>query len=284
MRAFAPIRLITAILILGIVLIPLPSLYAQDQNEPSLGDLARSLRKKPVVTETVIDNDNLPTVMDQAETQRMKGLSPTSLFSFAPVPNSIQISSPDVMCSLAFTGKNGSNDSDSLLAEDLPRSELAKLDGPATIDGDSLAVSVHNGSTWDVREVVIGLTIVRTANTGDSGARYREARIVPASSGVQRQAEPSMQKLPDVTMLLHVKGSALPSTTALFRTALSFALFPDQEWHWAIVRAKGIPLQAAPDGKALQLNSGVVQVPADVPLAERTAPLAIPAAAGPPAR
>ena len=43
----------------------------------------------------------------------------------------------------------------------MPRSELAKLDGPATIDGDSLQVSVRNGTLWDLREIVIGLTIVK---------------------------------------------------------------------------------------------------------------------------
>ena len=48
-------------------------------------------------------------------------------------------------------------------------------------------------------------------------------------------------------MLLHIKGSAAPSTTATFRTPLNFALFPDQEWHWAIVRAKGIPPQPPPE-------------------------------------
>ena len=54
------------------------------------------------------------------------------------------------------------------------------------------------------------------------------------------------QKQADTTILLRIKGSAAPSTTAIFRTSLNFALFPDQEWHWAIVKAKGIPPQAAP--------------------------------------
>ncbi len=44
-------------------------------------------------------------------------------------------------------------------------------------------------------------------------------------------------------MLLKVKGSAAPAATALFRAQLNFALFPDQEWHWAIVRARGVPPQ-----------------------------------------
>ena len=51
--------------------------------------------------------------------------------------------------------------SDPITLDELPRSEMAKLDGPATIDGDSLQVSMHNGTSWELREVVIGLTIVK---------------------------------------------------------------------------------------------------------------------------
>ncbi len=253
MQAFASNRLVTALLILlGIFFAPLASLQAQDRNEdqsePSLGDLARSLRRKPLVTETVIDNDNLSTVMDEAETQRMNGLSSSSIFSLTPVAKSFQISSPDVTCSLAFTGKNASSEPDSFLLEDLPRSELAKLDGPAAIDGDSLQVSMHNASAWDVREVVIGLTIVRHDNSLDAASPVFQPRIIPAITGSFPQPTPDeSQKPPDVTLLLHAKGSAAPSSTAVFRTALNFALFPDQEWHWAIVRAKGIPPLAPPE-------------------------------------
>ena len=69
-----------------------------------------------------------------------------------------------------------------------------------------------------------------------------------------------MQKQPDVTVLLRVKGSAPPSATALFRTQLNFALFPDQEWHWAIVRAKGVPPQIPPDAATMQLVQGAGQL------------------------
>jgi hypothetical protein len=247
MRAFAPNRLVTALLILLGIFFASLSLHAQDQSEPSLGDLARSLRKKPLVTETVIDNDNLSNVMDEVETQRMNGWSSSSssIFSLTPVAKSFQISSPDVTCSLAFSGKKDSSESDPFLLEDLPRSELAKLDGPATIDGDSLQVSMHNASAWDVREVVIGLTIVRHDDSADAASRATQPRIIPAATGsVAQQAPDASQKPPDVTLLLHAKGSAAPSSTAVFRTALNFALFPDQEWHWAIVRAKGIPPSA----------------------------------------
>jgi hypothetical protein len=72
------------------------------------------------------------------------------------------------------------------------------------------------------------------------------ARIVPAVAGSsERQVQDSSQKQPDVTLLLKVKGSAAPTATAIFRTSLNFAMFPDQEWHWAIVKAKGIPPQSS---------------------------------------
>jgi hypothetical protein len=119
---------------------------------------------------------------------------------------------------------------------------LAKLEGPATIDGDLLQVAIHNGTSWDLREVMIGLTIIRRPET--SVGYFGTARIVPAvAGGSEWQVQDSSQKQPDVTLLLKVKGSAAPTATAIFRTSLNFAMFPDQEWHWAIVKARGIPPQ-----------------------------------------
>lgn len=218
----------------------IPRLQAQeDSNDTPLGDVARSLRQKKAAPEGVIDNDNLPKVMESAESRRASGSSP--IFSLDPGGKTFRVSSPDVMCSLSFTAKTSALLSDPIMLDELPRDELAKLNGPATIDGDSLQVSVHNGSAWELREVVIGLTILRRPDPGET-AFYGRARIVPAVAGAAAQQTPeSAQKQPDVTLLLRVKGSAAPSTTAVFRTSLNFALFPDQEWHWAIVKAKGVP-------------------------------------------
>jgi len=100
----------------------------------------------------------------------------------------------------------------------------------------------------------------------DDTSYYGRARIVPAVAGASRPAQDSSQKLPDVTMLLRVKGSAPPSATALFRTQLNFALFPDQEWHWAIVRAKGMPPPPPPEAMTMMdPNPGPVQLPAVQP-------------------
>jgi hypothetical protein len=252
-----------ALLIAGILVLALPQrVRAQDDpNEAPLGDVARSFRKKVASPEEVIiDNDNFSKVVEDAESRRASGS--TMVFSLDPGAKNFQVSSPDVSCSFSFSAKTSSLLSDPIALDELPRSELAKLDGPATIDGDSLQVSMHNGTAWELREVVIGLTILRRPAAGDTTASYGTARIVPAvADGSAQPVQDSLQKQPDITVLLRVKGSAAPSTTALFRTQLNFALFPDQEWHWAIVRAKGVPPQP-PAETTTQLD----QVPGQLPV------------------
>ena len=237
-----------ALLLSGIFLWPARAVAQDTDTDAPLGDVARSFRKKPTPADAVIDNDNLSKAVDEAETRRASG---APVLSLASPDKSFRVSSPDVTCSLSFT-KTTSPFGDPLLLDDLPRAELAKLDGPATLDGDSLQVSMHNGTGWDLREIVIGLTIVRQSAPVEASSQS-QARIVPAAAGLpisaggSQSVPDSYQKQPDVTLLLHVKGSAAPSTTAIFRTPLNFALFPDQEWHWAIVRAKGIPPQPSPE-------------------------------------
>lgn len=245
-----------SLLVVGMIVLSVPYVVcAQDDgNETPLGDVARSYRKKAEPSETVIDNDNLPKVVENAEKHRASGS--TMVFSFDAGAKSFHVSSPDVSCSLSFSAKTSSLLSDPISLDELPRDELAKLDGPATIDGDSLQVSVHNGTQWELREVMIGLTIIRRPGPGSASTYYGGARIVPAAAGAPGPAQDSSQKQPDITILLKVKGSAAPSSTALFRTQLNFALFPDQEWHWAIVRAKGVPPQTSPEA----LNAAQSQI------------------------
>jgi hypothetical protein len=239
-----PITIRAMVLLLaGILLLALPQLVSaqEDANDAPLGDVARSFRKKttPSPSELVIDNDNFSKVVEDAESRRKAGT--TMVFSLDPGAKDFHVSSPDVSCSFSFSAKTSSLLSDPVMLDELPPGEIAKLEGPATIDGDSLQVSMHNGTSWDLREIVIGLTILRRPEV-DAASSHNGARLVPAvASGPAPQSQDSFQKQPDVTVLLRVKGSAAPSATALFRTQLNFALFPDQEWHWAIVKAKGVP-------------------------------------------
>ena len=244
--------------------LPLRVSAQDDANDTPLGDVARSFRKTTPSSEVVIDNDNFSKVVRDAETRRATGS--TMVFSLDPSGKSLHLSSSDVSCSLTFSAKTSSLLADPIMLDELPRSELAKLDGPATIEGDSLEVSVHNGTLWELREVVIGLTIVRSPDPDDAASYTGKARIVPAVASVSSHpVQDSSKKLPDVTMLLRVKGSAAPSGTALFRTQLNFALFPDQEWHWAIVRAKGVPPPAPPEATTAMQSAPAVEQPPTLP-------------------
>jgi hypothetical protein len=98
-----------------------------------------------------------------------------------------------------------------------------------------LQVSIYNGTAWDLKELTVGLTIVRPA--GSITERYGAAKLLPA---VEAAATPD-EKRSDMTMLYHLKGAAAPFATTIFEQTLGADLAPDQEWHWAIVQAQGIP-------------------------------------------
>ena len=210
--------------------------YGQSDEMP-LGDVARTFRKSQVPPRTVIDNDNLPDVMEEGESR--KWATATLRLSLDQAALQMVNASPDVTCALAFNGQ-----SDPLAEakpQTLPESELAKLDGPAVLVGDALQVSVYNGSAWDVREITVGLTIVKKQGA-PATAHYAAMKLIPASLNQSVPAE----KHADSTVLYHLKGSAAPLTTTLFKEALTGPLAPDQEWHWAILQAKGLPPAPAP--------------------------------------
>jgi hypothetical protein len=207
---------------------------AQDA-EPSLGDVARNLRKekgKPVSQQPVIDNDNFTQMLTEAESRK---LASGMLFSFDSTGRNFSVSSPDVTCSLSFSANSTALLTNAYAPQDLPEIELAKIDGPATIQGDSLQLSVYNGSGWSLKEITIGLTLVR--HTSVTSQYAGNARLLPASAVETSVSE----KRSDVTVLYHLKGTAPPSSTTVFRETVGMPPAPDQEWHWAIVQAKGIP-------------------------------------------
>jgi hypothetical protein len=231
------------------------SAWAQSEDAPvPLGDLARSLRKKKQETQPpqsqpdakparpLIDNDNFTQVLDEA--QALHITHGNFLYTFDGAGRTFQVTSPDVSCSLSFNSHAASLLSRPFLQMDLPEEELRKLDGPATINEDGLQVSVFNGTQWRVEEITVGLTIVRQPSP--TAGYYGNGRLRPAAS----QTTIVAQKPADVTTLYHLKASALPSATTLFKAPLSASLAPDQEWHWAIVQAKGFPPK--PENSALK--------------------------------
>jgi hypothetical protein len=212
-------------------------LVAQDPSEPSLGDVARQLRREKEEKEkrasehAVIDNENMDQLMKELQTKRFN--STTLMFSLDKGGQNFKVSAPDVSCNLSFSGKAASLVTDPFVIRSVPGTEVAKLDGPAVIQGNTLQVSFFNGSDWNIKELVVGLTLLRTS----APKVYGPAFLKPASDSVVELS----QKRADQTVIYRLKGSAAPQSTTVFTAELASELDPEQEWHWAIVGAKGVP-------------------------------------------
>ena len=221
------------------------------QDDIPLGDLAREFRnsKSPAQSD-VIDNDNFSLMMDKAESERLDG---QPIFAISPSGRTFTAVSPDGTCSLSFVAKSANRTPSAYIASDLPQDELLKLEGPASIEDGSLEVSVHNGTPWEVKELVVGVTVLQS----ESGPEYRPAIMGPAPV--------SSEKLPDLTMLYHLKGNSAPGATAIFRGPLGGSFSQSKDWHWAIVGARGIPPAAPPSTIPQSLTTPTIASPTLVP-------------------
>jgi len=213
------------------------------EEEVSLGDLARSIRKPAASDSKVIDNDNLPIMMDKAEAERLNG---KPVFSIDPSGKTFRVTSPDGSCSLSFDAKATALISTPHSSSNLPLDELDHLDGTASIHDGVIEVALHNGTAWELKEIVVGVTLLNPR-----GALLRSANLLgPGDSEL-------VPKSPDVTMLYHLKATALPDGAAEFRGNLDQELGPTSDWHWALVGARGIP-PAAPNSPTVNVNSALV--------------------------
>jgi hypothetical protein len=230
-----------------------PLVAAAQDDAPSLGDLARHLRKnkaeqqgrqQPDPAHSVIDNDNLAQVTEDAKNARPVKEDKT-VFSIDPASNTLKVSSPDVTCSLSFNARASSLLIKPILVEDLPLTELLKLDGPGSIQDESLQLEVFNGTDWDIREITIGLTLER--KPGENAEMAARARVIPAAEGL---AGAAVERRSDVTLLYHLKAEAKPFSTTAFHENIGIEPGSEEDWRWSIVEAKGIrPAQSesAPD-------------------------------------
>lgn len=243
-----------------------PNINADDK---PLGDVARSLRKKNAPSQKVIDDDNLSTVMEQAESRHAQGSA--LKFLMAGEEKGFHVSAPDVTCSLAFTANVKSLLSSQYAQMELPPGEVLKLEGPATIEGNVLIVAVLNRTDWHVSEVTVALTVVKKSEAGDTlligTLPYAAARLLPAVAVSSLQAsEAGSEKTPDATRIYRMRAAAPPSATTVFSAPLTSELGADEEWHWAIVQARGYPPQSyagtVPPALQSSTPAGVLTQPA----------------------
>jgi hypothetical protein len=224
-------------------------LSAQDDlNDLPLGDVARTLRKKTPPSEGVIDDDNLPTLMEQAESRHTPGSALTYLM--AGEKKGFQVAAPDVTCSLAFSANTKSLLSSAYAQMELPAGEVLQLEGPATIEGDALIVSVNNRTDWHVSEVAVALTVVKKLGLHQAafsdGATFTDGAAVSGAMTAipPQESEVRPEKKPDMTVIYRMRAAAPPWVTTVFSAPLNLDLAPDEEWHWAIVQARGYPPQS----------------------------------------
>jgi len=251
-------------LIFGLVVLVAAALaaFAQD-DEQSLGDVARNLRREkaqqeasapaPPPTRTVVDNDNLSQVMEDAS--KLKPVAPDkTVISLSSSGKMMTISSPDVTCSMSFNSRGSSLIVKPVLVENLPLEELVKLDGPASIQDDNLQVDIFNGTDWALREITVALTLER--RPGADAELAARARVVPAADG---SVVPAVERHSDVTLLYHLKTETKPFTQASLREDVGVTPGPDEDWRWSIVEAKGIRpegSQVAPESLSEPLFGG----------------------------
>lgn len=236
-------RVLLLVPLLLAALEPIRALAQEYPSEIPLGDLARSLRKKSAATQPVIDDDNLPQVMQRAEGRRGPGSA--LRFLMTGEGNGFRVSAPDVTCSLAFTSNVKSLLSGQYSQKDLPDELVGKLHGKATIEGDNFTLPVFNGTDWHVSELDVALTVVRKPGSRNPLGIGEPLLGGGEDDGSGLAADPLQQVRPekkaDVTVIYRMRAASPPWERAVFSAPLDVDVQPGDEWHWAIVQAKGYP-------------------------------------------
>jgi len=237
------IRLLLATALLA----SLASLRAMGQDDPDevpLGDVARNLRKNTPPAKPVIDDDNLPQVMQEADTHH--DLGPGLHYLMSGSRHGFPVEAPDVTCSLSFTANVKSLLAGQYAEMELPPGEMAKIEAKAVVEGDAFTVPVFNGTQWHLSEITVAFTVVRKRRVRSGGmdpglSITDPAQFAPVTSDLEvdafQQVRP--ERKPDTALIYRMRAAALPWSNAVFSAPLNMELAQGEEWHWAIVQAKG---------------------------------------------
>ena len=271
---FSQIRLsraaLAVLLPIFVLMIVQPGMAQDDPgdaaSDPPLGDVARNLRKQVPGSQDVIDNDNLSQVMDQVDSKHGQGSG--LKFLMAGDGQGFRVSAPDVSCKLSFSANTKALLSNQYAQMDLPAGDISKLAGPATIEGDALTISMFNGTDWHLSELAVALTIVKKNVPVDESLSDGPG-VPPSTTKLAQESEVCPEKKPDTTVIYRMRAAAPPWSRAVFSARLNLDLAPGDEWHWALVQAKGYP----PQGYAAKVEQTAAQTTAAV----RAQPVVIPA-------
>jgi hypothetical protein len=275
MPRLCQIRLLVVALAVGTALIPAPVHAQDDPNDVPLGDVARNLRKK-TPARPVIDDDNLTQIMQQADSRHSFGAS--LRFLMAGEGNGFRVAAPDVTCSLSFSSNVKSLLSSQYSELDLPESDRARLEAHASVEGDTLTVSVHNATDWHVSEISVAFTTISSEASDTSVSTGNDK----PEHGSSSETEIGLGRKPDNTVIYRMRAVGVPWSAANFSSRLSSQITPGEEWHWAIVQARGYPpesyrrevsSQTAEDGNRRRSNPPQVADPPAAPQGPEVTPV-----------
>lgn len=271
------IRILLALPVMLAVLAPVRA-AAQDANDAPLGDVARTLRKKTPSTQPVIDDDNLPQVMEQVQqADSRRGAASALRFLMAGESKGFRLSTPDVTCSLSFSPNVKSLLSSQYSEMDLPQQQVTRLQGQATIEGDAFTLPIFNGTDWHVSELDVALTVVHKRGARDPFG-LEEPLAGNSEDGTSGTASDPLQqvrpeKKSDVTLIYRMRAAAPPWERAVFNAPLDIDLAAGDEWHWAIVQAKGYPPESYAKGtQQAAAKTNAPNIPALMPPAVLDSP------------
>jgi hypothetical protein len=225
------------LLLVGATLVPARLLAQDDPDDVPLGDVARNLRKK-APTKPVIDDDNLSQVMQEADSR--KGFGSSLRLLMAGDLSGFRVSAPDVTCNLSFPSNVKSLLAGQYSEMGMPASELARLEGHASINGDALNISVHNGTDWHVSEIAVAVMIVRK-NAPTAAVGEGSLNLDSASAEGAHPPEVKADKKPDTTEIYRMRAVGVPWSVTTFSARLQSELGVGGDWHWAVVQARGYP-------------------------------------------
>jgi len=257
MLRFRVVRMLVVVLAIFATATSMCLMAQDDSDDVPLGDVARNLRRKNNVTKPVVDDDNLPQVMERAETSHSFGSGLT--FLMTGQSKGFQVAAPDVTCSLSFTANVKSLLAGQYSQMDLPPAELARVQAQAAIEGDSLTVPIFNGTDWHLSELAVAFTVVRKSNE------------IEADPLEQVRGE----KKPDNIVIYKMRAAAPPWQPAVFSARLDSNPSPGDEWHWAIVQVRGYPpeVYVAQQQAEAAKSSPALEIP--VSLTDPENPLAV---------
>jgi hypothetical protein len=179
--------------------------------------------------------------MDKAEAERLNG---KPVFSIDPSGQTFRMSSPDGSCSLSFDAKAAALITTRHSDQQSAIRRTGRLDGTASVRDGMIEVQLHNKTDWELKEVVVGLTLLN-----ERGPLFRSAS--PARPN-RRDFDSEASRH---NHAVSPGGDSAAGWDTVFRGALDQDLGPATDWHWALVGAKGVP-PAAPVQKLSNRQAG----------------------------